>query len=160
MKHAEPRLAALLLAMWLLLNDTLSPGDAALGLALAIGIPLATARMRPLRANPQRPLTAMALLGFVLAEIVRSNFAVAGVIFGDRKRRSNAGFMHIPIHLRDPHGLAVLACIITATPGTVWAGLSPDGNTLTLHVLDLQDEQVWIDMIKQRYERPLMEIFE
>ena len=68
--------------------------------------------------------------------------------------------MKIPLDLRDPYGLATLACIICATPGTVWAGLSPDGCSLTIHVLDLQDEEAWVRTIKQRYERPLMEIFE
>jgi hypothetical protein len=31
---------------------------------------------------------------------------------------------------------------------------------LLIHVLDLVDEQSWIDSIKQRYERPLLEIFQ
>jgi multicomponent K+:H+ antiporter subunit E len=38
--------------------------------------------------------------------------------------------------------------------------MSSDGRTLTLHVLDLQDEAAWIRTIKRRYERPLMEIFQ
>lgn len=161
MKHAaEPRLAAVLLALWLLLNDSFSPGHALLGLLLAIGLPLLTAEMRPLRGQARRPLAIAALLRTVLKDVVRSNFAVASVILGGAPRRTTSGFMDIPIDLRDPHGLAVLACIVTATPGTVWAGLSPDGATLTLHVLDLQDEQTWIDTIKLHYERPLMEIFE
>lgn len=161
MKRAfEPRLTALLLGLWLLLNDTLAPGHAALGLVLATGLVLVSAAMRPLRARARRPLAALALLGTVFIDIVHSNIAVAGVIFGNRQRRTNAGFMAIPLALRDPYGLAALACIVTATPGTVWAGLSPDGATLTLHVLDLRDEQVWIDTIKNHYERPLMEIFE
>jgi multicomponent K+:H+ antiporter subunit E len=159
-RAVEPRLAAVLLALWLLLNDSFSPGHALLGLALALGLPLLTASMRPLRGQVRRPLAVMALLRTVLADILRSNLMVAAVILGDTRRRSNAGFMDIPLDLRDPHGLAALACIVTATPGTVWAGLSPDGSTLTLHVLDLQDEQEWIDTIKQHYERPLMEIFE
>ena len=46
------------------------------------------------------------------------------------------------------------------TPGTVWANLSLDGTTLTLHVLDLNDEAGWITTIKERYEKLLMEIFE
>ncbi len=62
--------------------------------------------------------------------------------------------------MRDPHGLAGLAMIITSTPGTVWVGLSPEGDTLTLHVLDLKDETEWIHLIKHRYERALMRIFE
>jgi multicomponent K+:H+ antiporter subunit E len=38
--------------------------------------------------------------------------------------------------------------------------MSPDGRTLTLHVLDLQDERATIRLIKQRYEQPLRRIFE
>jgi multicomponent K+:H+ antiporter subunit E len=54
----------------------------------------------------------------------------------------------------------MLAMILTATPGTVWVDLSTDSSELTLHVLDLKDETQWVRTIKQRYERPLMEIFE
>ena len=149
-----------LFALWLLLNDTLAPGQLVLGLVLTVGVALSTAKMRPLRARPHHMLTAIRLFFVVLWDIVRSNIAVAGVILGSAKRRSHSGFMKIPIDMRDPYGLATLACIITSTPGTVWAGLSPDGCTLTLHVLDLQDEETWIRTIKDRYERPLMEIFE
>jgi multicomponent K+:H+ antiporter subunit E len=31
---------------------------------------------------------------------------------------------------------------------------------MLLHVLDLIDETEWVQIIKQRYEKPLMEIFE
>jgi len=55
---------------------------------------------------------------------------------------------------------AVLAAIVTSTPGTIWADLTRDGRTLTLHVLDLRDEDQWVRTIKQRYERALIEIFE
>ncbi len=53
----------------------------------------------------------------------------------------------------------MLSIIVTGTPGTVWAGLDPATNVLTLHVLDLQDEAAWVRTINHRYERPLMEIF-
>ena len=76
------------------------------------------------------------------------------------RQQPKIGFLQIPLEMRDPHGLAMLAVIITATPGTVWAGHDPADNVLTLHVLDLQDEAAWLQTIKQRYERPLMEIFE
>ena len=149
-----------LFLLWLLLNDTLAPGQVVLGLVLTIVVALSTAAMRPLRSRPHHLLAAIRLFFIVLLDIARSNIVVAGVILGSVERRSNSGFMKIPIDLRDPYGLATLACIITATPGTVWAGLSPDGHALTIHVLDLQDEETWIRTIKHRYERPLMEIFE
>ena len=151
---------ASLYGLWLLLNDTLAPGHLVLGLVVTIAIALGTAAMRPLRARPHHLFAAVRLFFVVLIDIIHSNFAVAAVILGPARRRYTSGFMKIPMDLRDPYGLAGLACIITATPGTVWAGLSPDGRTLTIHVLDLQDEEAWVHKIKYRYERPLMEIFE
>ena len=68
--------------------------------------------------------------------------------------------MRIPLDMRDPYGLAALACIITATPGTLWVEYDSADNTMLLHVLDLIDEEEWVRIIKDRYERRLMEIFE
>jgi multicomponent K+:H+ antiporter subunit E len=101
------------------------------------------------------------LVFMVLLDIVRSNIGVARIILGlVGKREIRSGFVDIPLDMRDPHGLAVLAIIVTSTPGTVWVDLARDGSRLTLHVLDLRDEAEWISWIKNRYERPLMEIFE
>jgi multicomponent K+:H+ antiporter subunit E len=105
--------------------------------------------------------TASLLFARVLLDILRSNLAVARIILGlVRDHEVRSGFLDVPLDLRDPHGLAVLAAIVTSTPGTIWADLARDGKTLTLHVLDLQNEAAWIRTIKQRYERALMEIFE
>ena len=59
------------------------------------------------------------------------------------------------------YGLAVLACIVTATPGHGLGGLRLRASTMLLiHVLDLVDEEAWVRTIKGSYERLLMEIFE
>jgi len=149
-----------LLGLWLLLGDTLAPRQWLLGLLLALLVLLFSANGRLEHARPRRAWAALVLLAHVLIDIVHSNFAVAGIVLRARRQPPDSGMMQIPLELRDPHGLAMLACIITATPGTVWAGLSADGAVLTLHVLDLHDEQAWIRTIKQRYEQPLREIFE
>ena len=75
-------------------------------------------------------------------------------------RDRTAGFVDIPLDLRHPTALAVLACIITSTPGTAWAGYDSRSGVLTMHVLDLVSEAEWVETIKERYERRLMEIFE
>ena len=72
----------------------------------------------------------------------------------------HSGFVRVPLELRDPNALAVLAMIVTATPGTAWAELAFDRSVLLLHVLSLDDEAELVATIKRRYERPLMEIFE
>ncbi len=91
-------------------------------------------------------------------DIIRSNFLVARVIL--RGGPVHSGFVAIPLALTDRYGLAVLACIITSTPGTIWVSYDPAGSMLLIHVLDLVNEQTWIRTIQQRYERPLLEIFE
>ena len=75
-------------------------------------------------------------------------------------RRGPPDFVKIPLHLRDPNALAVLATIVCITPGTVWAELSLDRSVLMLHVLEIENAQAIVEHVKTRYERPLMEIFE
>ena len=155
-----PLLPVFLAFMWLLLNDSTSLGHVVLGAAFGVLITLVVRRLRPLPARPRRLSAAVGLIWNVLLDIIRSNLAVGRIILGASRRQPQIGFMQIPLDMRNPHGLAMLSVIITGTPGTVWAGHDPESNILTLHVLDLQDEAAWIRTIKQRYERPLMEIFE
>lgn len=150
-----------LTGMWLLLNGTLAFGQILLGLTLSALVVSGFRVVRPVQPSLRRPLKALLLLWRVFIDILRSNAAVARIVLGlNGKRVFRSGFLEVPLDMRDPNGLAALATIVTSTPGTVWADLSIDGATLTLHVLDLRDEQAWIDTIKQRYERLLMEIFE
>jgi len=159
-QRISPVLVVALTAIWLLLNQTLAFGHLLLGIALSVLLAWFGAELRPVRASLHRADRAAGLFFVVLWDIVRSNVGVARIVLGlTGKRRVRSGFLQVPLDLRDDHGLAVLACIVTSTPGTVWAGLSPDRSTLTLHVLDLHDDEQWIRTIKQRYERRLLEIF-
>jgi len=153
-------MSATLLALWLLLNHSVSPGHLVLGAALAWIGPIAAERMRPLKAHPKLTPGLFALVLRIVVDVVRSNIAVARIVLGLRQHEWVSGFIRIPLDLKDPHGLAVLAGIVTVTPGTVWAGRNPVTGVLTLHVLDLRSENAWVAFIKTRYERPLREIFE
>ena len=156
-----PLLALAFLLLWLLLVESISPGALLLGVVLAVagsGV-LAALGMPKRRLGRLRGVPALLL--DVLKEIVRSNNAVARIILQPRApgaRRS--GFVFIPLDMRNSYGLSALACILTATPGTVWVDYDARGGTMLLHVLDLVDEETWVRTIKDRWERPLMEIFE
>jgi multicomponent K+:H+ antiporter subunit E len=152
---------ATLLALWLLLNQSLSFGHVLLGLVLSIGVAWASSVLRPLQPKLRRAYLGGVLLAYVLRDIVRSNFGVALIVLGlVRGRQVHAGFVKVPLTLKDPHGLAVLAGIITSTPGTVWVDHDLETGTLTLHVLDLRDENAWIAWVHEPYERLLRGIFE
>jgi multicomponent K+:H+ antiporter subunit E len=153
-----PMASASVLVLWLLLNQSLSPGHILLGGAIALVAGWALSTLDPPRARPRRLGVLVRLAVLVVADIIRSNVAVAGIILGFERRRS-PGFMEIPLELRDPYGLAMLACIITSTPGTLWVDFNEASGTLTIHVLDLVDQTEWVRTIKGRYERLLLEIF-
>ena len=156
----NPLLSAALLLLWLTLNQSLAAGQILLGGALAVVTPLLVRRLRPIEVRVRRPLVIVKLTVFALREIIRSAFNVSGIILGVHRKPPRSQFIRIPLDLRDAHGLAVLSCLANATPGTVWVEILPDGDDLALHVFDLHDPEWWVDTIKTRYERPLMEIFE
>jgi multicomponent K+:H+ antiporter subunit E len=162
MSTRKPWLLVLGLTLsWLILTGGFTPAQFLLGLAVALLMVFGFRAVRPVHPRLRRPLSALRLLGRVFVDILRSNYNVARIVLGlTGGREINSAFVDIPLRLRDPHGLATLAAIVTSTPGTVWANLSEDSATLTLHVLDLTDEETWKNMIKNRYESLLMEIFE
>jgi multicomponent K+:H+ antiporter subunit E len=161
LRQISPALIGALVVIWLLLSQSLDPGSITLGFVLALAVAWASAALRPTRPRLRRPLAAVRLIATVLVEITRSNLAVARIVLGlTGGRKVTSGFVDIPLDIRDPHGVAGLAAIITSTPGTVWIGLSEDGKTLTLHVLDVRDDDSLTRLIKDRYEQPLMRIFE
>jgi multicomponent K+:H+ antiporter subunit E len=147
--------------LWLLLNQSLDAAQLLLGACLGVAVPLLTRNLQPL-AYPRlaRPLVFVRLLAMALVEIVRSGFNVSRIILFSRADGLKSQFITIPLDLRSPYGLAMLSCLINSTPGTVWVEILPARHELALHVFDLHDEQWWIDTIKTRYEKPLVDIFE
>jgi Multisubunit Na+/H+ antiporter, MnhE subunit len=155
-----PLLSVALFVLWLLLNQSLSPGN--LLLAAGGGVAGAPAHARAAApAGAHSPPRHGAAAGSDGGGRHRgSNLAVARLLLAPGRPRHAAAFVHIPLELRDPNALAVLAMIVCITPGTAWAELSLDRSMLMLHALEVDDPQTLIDHVKQRYERPLMEIFE
>ncbi len=155
-----PLLSIALAGMWLLLNHSLSAGHLILAAIVGVAIPLLTRELRPLPVRVRRPGTILRLALSVLVDTSLSNLNVVRFLMFKSQRKHPPGFVQIPLDLRDANGLAVLAVIVCITPGTSWAELSLDRSILMLHVLELDSHEAVIGHIKQRYERPLMEIFE
>lgn len=156
----HPLLFLALLAMWLLLNQSASAGQIVLGAVVAYVASWTLSVFGMERSQLKRPAAMVQLAFRVLVDIFRSNLAVGRIILAGAPRKGQSGFMTLPLQLRDHNGLALLAIILTATPGTLWMNYDAAKGELLLHVLDLVDESHWVNLIKNRYERLLMEIFE
>ncbi|MDR0203998.1 MAG: Na+/H+ antiporter subunit E [Delftia acidovorans] len=155
-----PLLSVALFLLWLLLNRSFSSGQILLGALLGLLLPLLLRGLRPLPVRVRHPLTILRLALRVVWDTSVSNFNVVRFMLFPGMRKHPASFVRIPLELRDPNGLAVLAMIVCITPGTAWAEISRDRSQLMLHVLEVDDPEEIVQHVKRCYERPLMEIFE
>ena len=154
-----PVLAALLLVLWLVLQQSIGLGQILLGGAVAIAVTLAARAILPERVRFRRLLSLVQLIAVAGVDIIRSNIAVLLILINPRAEPS-AGFIKMELKLTNQFGLAVLACLLTATPGSAWLEYDGERNTVLIHVLDLDDKEAWIATVRHRYERLLLEIFE
>jgi multicomponent K+:H+ antiporter subunit E len=158
----HPILAAFLLTMWLLLAQSLALKHVLLGglVAVVASWGLAALRPEPVRFNRSagRVIGALVRLLFMVAgDIIRSNIAVGRIILFGKEGVSE--FVRLQLDIENVHALALLAGIITATPGTLWVQYDRSTGMLLVHVLDLKDKEEWVRHINQGYGRLLQEIF-
>lgn len=153
-----PVLAVSLVLMWLLLNG-FTLGHFILGSLIAVFASWAMASLRPEKPRFGKWYLLPQLVAVVSHDIVLSNLKVAWIILSIGKRKHNPGFVAIQLEISNPFALAVLAVVVTSTPGSAWLEYDSNQNTVLLHVLDVDNEAAWREMIKNRYERLLKEIF-
>ena len=101
---------------------------------------------------------AIRLIFVVLWDIIVSNIRVAKQVLGPTKNLHPKWF-RVPLDTDHEHVNALLAMIITTTPGTVSAGIDQERGDILVHALSCDDIDAEIEAIKVRYELPLIEIF-
>ena len=148
-----------MLAFCLGMQQSAGLGHILLGGAVAIAVSHLVNMVATDRATVRNPHLIVRLVFVAGLDIIRSNLAVLLVLFSPRPD-PKASFIRMDLELTSPTGLAVLACIITATPGSAWLEYDKVRNTVLIHVFDLVDEMQWIETIRARYETLLMEIFQ
>lgn len=156
----HPLLTALLTVVWMLLNNSVTLGQFVMGLILGLIIPLITAAYWPDRPVLKKPMKIIGYVLIVMYDIVKSNIDVALIVLFKSNAARQPAWVTVPLDLKSPEAITVLAGTITVTPGTLTADLSSEGHALLVHCLDAPDPQAVCQDIKDRYESRLKEIFE
>ena len=156
----HPLLTALLTLVWVILQNNVSAGMVVFGIILGIIIPLMTASWWPDRPRGIKAFKMLSYCLMVVWDIIVANIQVAWIILTRSNASLRPAWVVIPLELRQPEAITILAGTITLTPGTVSADLSNEGHSLLVHALDTDDPDGVRDEIKERYERRLKEIFE
>ncbi|KMQ75789.1 Na+/H+ antiporter subunit E [Marinobacter subterrani] len=154
----QPWLSVLLFTTWQFLSNGVSGASVVMGLVLAWLIPQITSGFWPERPVFVKAWRVPAYLLRLVQDIIVASFSVARLILSPRPPRPV--FVAYPLSLEHPLAITILASTISLTPGTVSADVSDDQKTLLVHTLDADSAQEVIDAIHNRYEKPLMEMFQ
>lgn len=154
----HPGLSALLLSIWLLVNNTISPGHILLGGVLAILIPYFTSAFSPGEIRFTHPVLIIKYLGRLVLDILAANLQVSLWII-QPNRKLQPVFVRYKLMLDSELAISVLANTISLTPGTVSCDISSDHQHLLIHCLHTKDPESVIRQIHTRYEQPLLEAF-
>lgn len=155
-----PFLSALLVVTWMLLVNRLAIGSLVLAAALGIFIPLVTAGLWPNRPKLSRPFAMFPYVALVLWDVILANIQVAKIILFMPPDQIKSAWITVPVDLKSPEAITLLAGTITMTPGTLTADMTRDGRALLIHALHAPDPDAVRDDIKTRYETRLKRIFE
>lgn len=156
----HPYLSILLAIVWTMLQNDVSAGMVVFGLVLGIIIPRLTSIWWP--DTPEGiHLPRMVAYGIIVIwDIMVANVQVAWIVLTVPNAKLKPAWVVVPLDLRQPEAITVLAGTITLTPGTVSSDFSETGHSLLVHVLHTDDPDGIVEGIKTRYERRLKEIFQ
>jgi multicomponent Na+:H+ antiporter subunit E len=116
--------------------------------------------MRPLLGDTTyftKLLRLVLLAGFVLYELVLSSLRVAWDVVTPRAYRT-PGIIAVPLDAETDLEIAVVANLVTLTPGTLSLEVIESSRTLFVHSMFADDPDSIRTTIKQRFEAPVLEL--
>ena len=156
----HPYLSLTLVVVWMLLVNQFKIGSLVMAAILALIIPHLTSAWWPDRPRVRRPLSLFAYALLVLWDVIVANFQVARIVLFMPNAKIRSAWITVPLDLKTPEAITLLAGTITMTPGTLTADMSTCGRALLIHALHAPDPDAVRDDIKSRYEARLKRIFE
>lgn len=149
-------LANLLLALaWVGLNGRFTLDSLIVGAVLGRVVLLLLARGGVLPYADVRVERALALLAYLLWQIVLANFRLTKdvVRVGYRMR---PGIIQLPLSITTDGEILLLAAMINVTPGSVALDVSSDRKTMYIHVMHITTPEAAKEEIKQGFERRIL----
>jgi multicomponent Na+:H+ antiporter subunit E len=94
---------------------------------------------------------------FYLVELVRANLRVAYDVVTPR-HHMQPGIVAIPLEARTNVEITLLANLITMTPGSLSVDVSDDRSVLYVHTMFMPDPEIFRAVIKDQFERRVLEL--
>ena len=142
----------LLAGLWVLVTGDPDWRNALVGLVLGFALLWWLWPAGPGRRYFSRLPQAVSFAGFFAWELVRSSLRVAYDVVTPAANRSPA-IVCVPLDVRSDAEIALLANLVTLTPGTIAIGMTPDRSQLLVHSMFATSDEQLRREIKDGYER-------
>lgn len=107
----------------------------------------------------RRTTAAVRFLFFFAWQVVLANLRLMVFLFSPNSRM-RPGIVRVPVDLRTPAAITILANVITLTPGTLTLEVSADSRFLYVHSIDVPSPEILREGIKRGFERRIAEVME
>jgi multicomponent Na+:H+ antiporter subunit E len=112
------------------------------------------------RVVSRRSWAVLRLMWLFVYELVLSGVRVAVLVLSPNMHaKLKPGFVAFPLAVKSDGEIALLANLITLTPGTLSVDVSADRKTLLIHVLVIREADALVAEIANGFERRVMEVF-
>jgi multicomponent Na+:H+ antiporter subunit E len=143
--------------VWVIVTATFSLENLALGWVLGFGVLLVLRRGLGKTTYFEKPWMLLKFVVFFTKEIVLCNLRVAYDVITPQNHMKPA-IIAVPLDLTRDVDIALLANMLTLTPGTCSLDVSSDRRTLYVHAMYAPDpDKLRLD-IKERYEKRVKEL--
>lgn len=148
----------ILAAIWSALSGQFSPENFISGFVLGYVLLWLLRRALGGESYVNKVPQVVLFIGFFLMEVVRANLRVAWEVLTPGHNMRPA-IVAVPLDLRNPLQITLLAQMITLTPGTLSLDVSSDRRVLYVHSMYVDDIDQFRAGIKNGFERRVAEVF-
>lgn len=143
--------------VWMFFHNSWNVGTFFIGYLVGMGLIFALRRFLPSKLYFRKIIPIIKLILLFFKELFLSSMFVAKELLRP-KLTIRPGIIAVPTKLRTDWEIATFACLITLTPGTLTMEVSPEGDTLYIHSMDIFDTEESVRQIKDTFEKAIMEV--
>jgi multicomponent Na+:H+ antiporter subunit E len=143
--------------IWMFFHNTYDGGTFFIGYLIGMGLIFALRRFLPQKLYFGKVIPIVRLIILFFKELILSSISVAKEILRP-KLNIRPGILAVPTKLKSDFEVTLFACLISLTPGTLTLEVSPEGDVLYIHCMDILHVEDSVNQIKNTFEKAIMEV--
>ena len=143
--------------IWMAMSGRFDAANLVLGFIFGYVVLFVLQRVIGRSAYFRKSLVLLRFAGFYVVDVVRANVRVALDVVTPASR-AHPGIVAVPLDAKTDTEIAVLANLITMTPGSLAIDVADDRSVIYVHSMFAEDPEALIASIKDDLERRVLEL--